>query len=534
MVGLLEIVRLRVAGRPLLLCLALAAAVWLVARRSPHRAWPASVTLGRTLATISLVALVAYAVIVVDYARDPHYVDPAEPTMTAIGWLFALGRPIYHGVDAAERYAHIYGPMAFIPHGVVLRLFGPSIGASKWLGAAAALLSLVCTFLALRRVAPPWRALTLTGACALAWLGFRHYTFWTRPEPLQLLCVSAGLLASVRARGVIGGVALGICAGLLWNLKITGPLYTLPLLVILWHGAGARATLAATGVAVAVFAWPFAALPNVSFRDYLTWVRLSSQNGLLLSMLRQNMEWAAFFLLPLLVSYYGARPDDRPRGGSWRGLIAALVVGIGGVCVAASKPGAGVYHLLPFLPIVAWATARALAGASLDHDRGARVLALSCAITACLIAIAQQTSFLTLAHARHTWRDTEDVRAFAASHPGAIVAMAYSGDDELTFVRPELVFASGSYLIDAPAVQEHQLSGVALPQATIDAVRDCRIDIWLVPRGAAPFEGLNRYPAMARTPLFSDRFRTAFHASYVRDGATRYFDIWTCRTSRAR
>ena len=102
---------------------------------------------------------------------------------------------------------------------------------------------------------------------------------------------------------------------------------------------------------------------NVSFSAYLTWVRLSSQNGLLLSMLRQNMEWAAFFLLPMLVSYHGARPGDCPRrrvvARARRGArrrhrrrrCCGVEAGRGGL------PSAAVRHL-------AWATARALAGSA--------------------------------------------------------------------------------------------------------------------------------------------------------------------------
>ena len=163
MFELLDSFRIRFAGRPFLLCLALAAGAWLVIRQTPHGRWISSRTLERTLAVISVLALISYFAIVVVYARDEHYFDAAEPTMTAVGWLFALGRPIYHTVDSAERYAHMYGPMAFIAHGLALREFGPGIGVSKGLAAVAALLSLGCTFLALRTSASRWSALTLTG-----------------------------------------------------------------------------------------------------------------------------------------------------------------------------------------------------------------------------------------------------------------------------------------------------------------------------------------------------------------------------------
>jgi hypothetical protein len=78
-------------------------------------------------------------------------------------------------------------------------------------------------------------------------------------------------------------------------------------------------------------------------------------------------------------------------------------------------------------------------------------------------------------------------------------------------------------------VQEHQLSGLAVPAATLAAIRACRADVWLTPRDTEPFAGPNRYPAMARAPLFPDAFRRAFSESYVREGRTQFYDVWRCR-----
>jgi hypothetical protein len=46
---------------------------------------------------------------------------------------------------------------------------------------------------------------------------------------------------------------------------------------------------------------PFAMFSNVSLTEYVTWVRLSARTGLLLSTLRQNLEWTAFLLVPVLL-----------------------------------------------------------------------------------------------------------------------------------------------------------------------------------------------------------------------------------------
>ena len=72
--------------------------------------------------TPSLASRDPYAASVAWYASDDHYFDAAEPTMTIVGWLFSQGQPLYHDPASAERYAHIYGPLAFLAHGAIQRL----------------------------------------------------------------------------------------------------------------------------------------------------------------------------------------------------------------------------------------------------------------------------------------------------------------------------------------------------------------------------------------------------------------------------
>ena len=451
MLELLDSFRIRFAGRPLLLCLALAAGAWLVIRRRRRARWISSRALERTLGVDRRPrARSPTLAIVVVYARDEHYFDAAEPTMTAVGWLFALGQPIYHGVDAAERYAHIYGPMAFIPHGLVLRAFGPSIGASKRLGAAAAL--------AQPRRAHCSRCDRRRGAMACADADRRLRARLSDVPQLHVLDATRAAAVAVRRRraagaasrmrGAIGASPSASAPAVLWNLKITGPLYTLPMLVLfVWRGAPARRPRSSPSLAPRSWRRCRSRCRTCRSSAYLPWVQLSSRNGLLLSMLRQNIEWAAFLLLPLLVAVLRRRDQTtRPSDSAWRWLVAALAIGIGGV---AWPPRSRRRHRITSLPFAAdrrlWRRRGASTASPLCSPvAAARVLALSCAAAACLVALAQQASFLRIdARARRDRRDRATFARSCSAHPGLVVEMGYSGDDRLTFARPELVFRSG-------------------------------------------------------------------------------------------
>jgi hypothetical protein len=270
----------------------------------------------------------------------------------------------------------------------------------------------------------------------------------------------------------------------------------------------------------------------VSLDSYLLWVRLSARNGLLLSTLRQNIDWALFLLLPVLLAHYAHEPSARPHGREMRWMLGALLAGLCVIVLAASKPGATAYHFVPFLPVIFYITAAQLGSLREDAIRQRIVVpaAAGFVASALVIALAQQVSFVRIVAERTHDDEVGDIHQFLEAHPGKTVEMGYGRDDRLTLVRPVLVFRNGSYLLDAPAVQEHQLSGLEVPQSTIEAIRACAVDYWLIPQGQEPFSGLNRYTAMQLKPLFSEEFRTAFLETYLQQDRTRYYDVWACRT----
>ena len=514
-VDALELFRVRLAGRPLLLALALFLLFRLVRRIGPFQRLNA-IAGSRVAISIGLAALVAYPILAIRYALDPHFFDNAEPTMTAVGWLFRVGLPIYHPADSPERYAHIYGPMAFMAQGFAMQLFGPGILVSKAVAAAAGLCSLGLLAYVFRGTAPLRRTLALAGLCALLLLLFRNYSFWNRPESLQVLCVSAALAAAGASRLSVAAVSVGLVSGILWSLKFTGPLYSLPVLVILHRRFGWRSAAIAATVGMIVAALPFIVFPNVSFDNYLYWVRQSGATGLLFATLRQNLEWAAYLCLPLLLSRS-------------RGLTGTLVLGMAGVAIAAAKPGAGPYHLMPFIPIIVYSVARQSDWpvSREDRDPDVPLATLAFVLTALLIVVAQQSQVVRTMWERRQLTDAADVAQFAATHAG-VVEMGYGSTEALSHMRPLLVFHSNSYFLDQPAVREFQLQGVEIPQSTLDAVARCRINYWLLPKGEAPFSGRNVYAAVFTRPLFSDRFREMFMTSNRLVGATTYFDVWQC------
>jgi hypothetical protein len=480
---------------------------------------------GRFVHASAVAALFYYAALVSWYAVIPQQSDNAEPTISCVAWLFRLGQPVYHTLVSAERYAHIYGPMAFVLPGVALGLFGPTMFVAKAIGVFSALCAIALTWLSVRGTAPSRVAAAACGICVLECLAFRNLSFWSRPDPLQLLAVAMGLFAATRLAGGPAIVIMSLAAGVLWNLKITGPLYSLPIFAMLYARAGTRVAAWSAAGAVIVAALPFVVFPNVSWTDYLLWVRLSARNGLRAAAFKDNIQWAVFLLVPLLARLATRRPLTREMTFA----ATALVIGVSGVVVAAAKPGAGAYHLAPFLPTVAYLYA-AFRFEAESRRLPQPLWQVPFIVTLLVVGVIQQQYFFRIAVRTDVAASYADVRRYLEQHPDRSVAVGYTSDERMTFARTLAVFASGRYLIDAPAVQEHELSGVELPPATYEAIRSCAVETWLIPRGGRPFDIRNDYPATGHRNIFPAEFITAFETAYRLDGHTAFYDVWRCRT----
>jgi hypothetical protein len=202
--------------------------------------------------------------------------------------------------------------------------------------------------------------------------------------------------------------------------------------------------------------------------------------------------------------------------------------------VAAAKPGAGPYHLMPFVPVIASLVARTIANHPLTAFRPSAYAAISAyAVVLALLAAAQCAYFVTIMRERRALHDVEDVQRFLSEHAGK-VEMAYGRTEALSLIRPILTFRNDSYLIDQPAVREYQLQGLQFPRATIEAIERCRVVYWLVPRGEAPFSGINAYDAVLMQPLYPPELRQAFAATHTLVETTSYYDVWRCRTADVR
>ncbi|MBK8166209.1 MAG: hypothetical protein IPK64_09615 [bacterium] len=490
-------------------------------RLRPAAAWAASLGL-----------LGVFAGIAAWYVGLEGLAGEVEPAVTTLSWLVSNGHPLYMPFEAAERYSVLYGPSVFLTNGVFLKVLGPTLASVKLVSALAAVGSLLLLYatLARNRRDTPAILLTATAAMYLWAQGFAVYV--VRPDALMVFSVALALFGAARLRRPLAIIAVAVATGFAVNLKLHGFLYFVPVAALLGlrHGRGTW-MIAAVG-ALMVAALPFLFNPLVSLVDYFAWIGNASHHGLSTEFLALDLGYAAALVLPLALVLV-LSGWTRWRGKSEGVLVLALASVLPAVLVLASKPGAGLVHLLPMAIPTVYVLGRLVQRLQVEGFdwRPARRRSVAWAFGLTLLLAGSVNEYRAVR--RLDWQTrqlpdlAQDVRGVMAHYGGLTMAMACGGEAmsfQSTWTRTLLAFGDHPVLLDPISVMDSSLSGRELSHSTYDAIGDGRIALWLVPRGQEPFRKVNWYAP--HLPVFPEAFRSHFAAHYSRRAQSRYFDLW--------
>jgi hypothetical protein len=438
------------------------------------------------------------------------YLDHIEGNLTSGGWLYLHGVPIYRLQDGIAQFANIYGPLTYLVSVPALLLLGPTIVASKLPAALALAATIGLTAIRYRRSSPMQAAhglfLLVAGFAALS-----PMSFWTRADPFEALLVAAALVAAASP------LCVGLCIGLAVSFKIHAFLYFLPILAELWSRRGWRALPPLAVCAVAVFFAPFL-LPGISLHDYLA--TLAQQIGGRArtgELLAPVLAYGAAMALPVLLPLCRQRIPRPERLFGWSAL-ATLVL----IAYPASFPGAGPYHFLPLLPVLAEARRRLNPG-GIGAEFAVFPLLFFAAVTtqSCLAELQERQSW-------HAYAD--EALDLARRNPSEAVEVGY-GDNKRSYeisqlAKAELVLHGYPRWVDAQILMELRKTGVDGSRRWLPYLTDCRVPRWILPRGEAPFAVRSYFYDGGL--LFDNAFRAAFSAHYRPVSDSDHFTVWEC------
>ena len=446
------------------------------------------------------------------YLRFGAYLDHIEGGVVVSGWEYAAsGTPLYQLQDGVPRFATYYGPLAYLVEDLAPLLFQPSIAVSK----LASLLALFATiaimaahFLVRRQSQGAWGGLFyLLAGC----LFFVPVSFWVRPDPFETLLVAAGVALAANP------IALGLCIGLAVNFKIHAFIYFFPILVESLAARRWQSLAIVAASAMVAFALPFLA-PGLSLHDYLA--GLLSQIG---GRHPSRADLAAILVPALLLGLPMAYPlVTQKRGEPDRVYALAALAALGLLFYPAAFPGAGPYHFLPLVPVLADALSRL--------KPPAWIAALSTIPLLLLGLLAVQTVRHTMAE-RDSWAViAADALALARQAPTSSVQIGY-GDSRQSYDiaelgRAELTLHGYPAQIDAQILMELGPIGIDGSRRWVDSLARCGTERWLLPKGETPFALTNFLYGLG--PIFDADFRREFLAHYRLTASDQSFDVWDC------
>lgn len=506
---------------------------------APHSKHQKLVTIGLTFVSV-LLALNVVA-LAIAYLVYPGYWDHGEPILAAASYMMLSGQQLYPDFDSAQFTSNLYGPFLFSANALMMGIFGGNIAASKVLGPVMVTLLYVLTWLTYCHFGIRWAAaaLILTAAYSLNNL---PYSIWNRPDPaLTTLAMIAVFLVVRNASstrwfwlcaviGALGGAASGF--------KLYGFLYIAPVgIYIALLGAGWTGVVVMLSAGIAMVFLPFA-FPVFDLASYVDWFGLMAGKEVSPKMVNRGLRYFVMTALPaLMLLIFVLRCSRYPSRLAEIAYSVFTLLGIGACSYLATKPGAGFYYVMPFVPLVVHqftlAVRRARTDDSFGDAFGGRawrvpiILGTILVLVMAIPSVPKQKRFIKTFHWDQAQAVTSDLNALIAAYPDKKIQMGAGHSAKgyrYTMYKPLLIFAGHPYQVDFGIMMETSHLGIPLPQALIDNIASCHTDIWLTPKNEIPFDMLGFYGN--RSVDLS--FRKAFSANYSKTESTEFFDIWTC------
>jgi hypothetical protein len=484
------------------------------------------------------------------FVTHEHMLFHDEPAVIAVAAAELHGEPLYHAPAAAERYSLLYGPATYwvymppmIAKATDLRIF------QLWVLLPLSLSALVAWHIS-RRLLSPRDALFTLFCFAVAVLTQSPSEWAMKADVWILLAICVALWGATKLGKFGAPIVIGLSGALLINLKITAIVPLCVPLLLLQKRFGYKSVLATLSIVLGLVLGTFS-IPGISWHNYWFWLHASTVHRLSSVIMLDNTSFMAFLALPALALYavlYVVHPQEARL---WLRtnltLLAVIVICAIFAIVTGSKVGAGNWHCMPLAPIMLALSVELLARlrstqSALNGTVPPRAVFVMLWLFVSLLVVAANTSLWTfklhinggtVASGIAPRAAANDLRTILTNNPGRTIQMGYGNNAtyDLTFQRPILVLNGNPYTLDADAMAEMGLSDLPLPQATVDAMRSCAIDIWLIPRDAAPFSMASLYfmsGEKAPRDVFPHQLREAFLSNYRKSSQSRFYDSWTC------
>ncbi len=479
---------------------------------------PLTLLADRTFAAMLGVFLVLLLVVSVSYWQAPCFLDHFEAHVACVAHRIWTGHPIDHDLDAADRYSTVLGPNTYLWNALLQGRSPRTMADAKTPGIIACWLALAVFGAALWRRFGAHAALAGVGAVAMCGFQFEHYMFWNRSDSLLMLLLALAVTGVLTPHLTLGAALFGAAAGLALGVKLHAVIFFVPLCA--WFGRRVLAVkplAVGAGAALGAAAAPFL-LPPVSLTNHLKWLSALSAGPVLAHDAGSAGILLAWLSLPVAAL---ALADPKLR---WTRVLFWLAAGVS-VLAGTVWPGLERHHVMALGPAAGLMTAECMQRKRPAVSWG--LLALFVLIGVWWGVGAWNRTNAQIGRADGFSPVERDFEAVVARTGGLSRSVGYGSLPlyTLTQTRVLLTFRNEESLyLDGPALMDHRKAGVPLPAATIDAIREKKTDLWILPRDGAPWSLHHFYNAAWN--IFPETFQRAFAENYHVAGQSEFFTLW--------
>lgn len=499
----------------------------------------------RYLFPLGIGIILIYFLIVILYACSPLYLDQGESSVSTVGFLLKDNYELYPSLISGKICGFVYGPVLFLFQKWFYIIFGDSIEASKLVGVLGCIFSFIILYLAIRNRYNSKACLYLIAFVPIVFLQFSSWTFWNRSEPLIMFFIGLALFG-IRQKNIYFSLfLLSISFGFAVNLKITSVLYLFPIFLLSLEKKSIRFHIILLFLSLLIAIIPFLH-KNISFFNYLDLLRkLATNENLYLNLFSGCLKFSFlyYFIPTILILLYMSKQKENLKKFflKHKFSLVALLVCLVVVMVMGSKAGGGTLYMLPFMPLFVYFWSKLIniefnyQHVKISNAKLLIIMSLLIGLTFSTVPTSMlKTGYMLLRFSSNLKKDAipkqviNDLKNIDRQYPDLSIHMGVGDerDYKYTYYRPTLVYMGNPYIVDFAAYMTYKISNMLESRQLAHIFEDCKIDIWLIPKGNTPF---NMGNWTNRELLFDQQLRNAFLNNYDKINSSKFFDIYKCK-----
>jgi hypothetical protein len=446
-----------------------------------------------------------------------------EANILSISAAGVHGLPMYNPPRSPDStYSLVYGPFTFLLYRLALLAGGVT---HFWIMRSSVVIAnlALCTafYVLLRRFFSVAASIALLAIPVSILLQHPELSLGLRSDIWIVLLVTLTIICSLLEVELPAVILVGILSGVIVGFKITAGAALLFPFLLLYRKFGLRAILSSSLIATVVTLLPFV-LPDISLRNYISWILFTRSEGLSPTNLAVNVAFALFLIsLCLMMEIFGARSGKALRRRLPEFILIVVCIFL---ALVTSKSGSGPHYFWHIVPSIVVYLAIAIRDTEITSSREPIIplyyIAVACTLFACVNlprALQQLLMYRMFPDVGIAQQAVGKYLDLYQDHSSVQMGYGSVAGDYRTELRYIPIYRGQPYTIEGNTGR-FDTALLPFPIHVLDRMENCKDDVWLIPHAQRPFV----------VWVLPDSLRSAFLQNYHIDRSDDVYDAWLC------